>query len=347
MSTPVLEVPGRLSYSSVSTYAECGEKWRLTRGRGIKANSWYSTVGGKAVHTITELNDRRRLGADVEVPTFEAEFRREIAKEEGRGVLLKPSGKKQDTLSWHGGPNKKDIDWWLHYGPIVVDLWEQWRDEHPAWEILMLPGPDGTTVPAIEVEFYIQIGEEWVLGYIDRVFVETETNTVVIVDLKGGKLPESQLQLGDYGVGLMEQHGVQATLAAYWYAFQPRDTVKTTVEVPVFEDDGAIPPTPALYKSGPRKGLPKMTTQTTTTAAPLASRLSEPVDLALYNREYMLARYEMARAGIMAGVFLPNVTSLCRGCGVRKWCRAVGGERAVTMPAQELFISKKELTPRS
>lgn len=356
-----LVVPNRLSYSSAAKYAECGEKWRLTYGRGVTEGSWYASVAGSTIHHITELNDRLRLavGRAVETdydpttalpvprpaPTFKEEFLRRIAEEEAAGVKLKASGKKTEEIGWTGGPNKKDIAWWLHYGPQYVQQWEVWRDEHTDLEILMLDGPEGPgTVPAIELEFYVKIGEEWVRGYVDRVFRDKVTGDIIIVDIKSGKTPPGQLQLGDYGVGLREAFGIKADYGCYWIVWNRANIpAKTEIrDVPVLLEDGS----PYLYKTGARKGEPKTIKETVVLEegrpGGLASKLTDPVDLRLYSKEFMVARYEMARDGIMAGVFMPNVTSMCNSCGVKKFCRAYGGEQAVRFPVRELFIRAKE-----
>lgn len=338
-----LVVPNRLSYSSASKYAECGEKWRLEYGRGITSGSWFATVGGKAVHSITELNDRVRLGIEgITVPTFKEEFLKLLAAEQAEGVKHKASGTKLVELGWTGGPNKKDVEWWLEYGPKMVLAWETWRNEHPELEILILE--DGT--PAIELEFRIEIGEETVLGYVDRIFIDKTTGNIIIVDLKTGKTPAGQLQLGDYGVGMLEQYGVQADYGCYWVAWWKKGEAAVTEvrDVAQLDEQGE----PILYKSGERKGQPRTKKETVeispATPGEMASKLTDPVDLRFYSKEFMVARYEMARDGIMAGVFMPHVTSMCKnGCGVRKWCRAAGGENGVLVPVRELFIREKEV----
>lgn len=338
----VLTVPNRLSYSQVSKYSECGNRYRLEYGRGIKGGSWFATVAGKVLHEITEIRDMNRLIAEglvegevQEVPEFEPMFRAAVAEEQAKGVELKPSGKEQETVSLYGGPNKKDLDWWLIFGPLFLELYERWRDGSE-WQIAFVE-VDGVQVPAIELEFKLTIGEEAVVGYVDRVFWDPAINEYIIVDLKTGALPVGKLQLGDYRVGLLEQYGIDCPYGVYFYMAQ-RKPQTTEVDEPQLAEDGS----PVLFKSGPRKGQPKTKKVKTIVPAEPEGRITAPVSLHAWSREFMEARYAMARRGVMAGVFMPNVTMLCKGCGVRRYCAAVGGDRAVLVPHEELFITQRE-----
>lgn len=257
----------RLSYSSLSTYAECGERWRLERGYGLGRSTWYATVAGSAIHEITE-----QIDLDQEVWEFKRLFDQMLDREEQNGVEVKPSGRKLSNIGKMGGPNKKDYDWWLIYGPQYVENYRMWR-KLTGWELIDMP--DGK--PAVEVPITVNMGGGTHLGYIDRVFV-TPDGELVVVDIKTGATPVSKLQLGVYAVALWKEFGLLAELGAYWMA-----------------GDGEV---------------------------------TGPFLLSNYTEEWIDHQYEMAWAGINAGVFLPNVTAMCKGCGVRDWCRAVGGQRA-------------------
>jgi hypothetical protein len=58
-------------------------------------------------------------------------------------------------------------------------------------------------------------------------------------------------------------------------------------------------------------------------------------DLSIYSDEYVQHLYAMARKGIDAAVFLPNITSMCKACPVAEYCRAVGGKKASLIPVVE------------
>ncbi|WNV90327.1 PD-(D/E)XK nuclease family protein [Umezawaea sp. Da 62-37] len=284
-----IQVPGRLSYSSLSSYAECGERWRLERGHKLNASTWFATVAGSAVHEITEAHDLVEIGRRSDaVPEFKPVFDGLLAKERELGREVKPSGKKLKKIGPGGGPNKRDYDWWLIYGPLYVEKWLAWKAASD-WKIAILP--DGEV--GVEVVINEDMADESFLGFIDRVYI-TPDGQVVIVDLKTGSVPMSTLQLGSYAVGLSRKYGISAEWGAYWMA-----------------GDGEL------------TGLK---------------------DLTIYSDEYIDEQYAMAWRGIRNGVFLPNITALCRGCGVRDFCRAVGGMRSNELPIRDDLILSPPVT---
>lgn len=295
MTATEITAPSRLSYSSLASYAECGERWRLERGFKIKSGTWWSSVAGTAIHELTELYDRgelklpsqekklspseaAELDADFIRKAFERRLDRAEMKARERDGEIKPSGKVRKGFTKDGGPNKKDREWWLLFGPDYVRRYIEWRTL-TRWEVAIMP--DGRL--AIELPVTVDIGGDPQLGFIDRVFI-TPQGDIVIVDLKNGNAPTSTLQLGVYRVALWKAYGIEAHFGTYWMG-----------------SDGEVT---AMH------------------------------DLKEYTEEYIDALFSMAWRGIRAGVFLPNVTSLCRGCGVRDWCRAQKGKLADKLPVE-------------
>lgn len=281
-----VQIPSRLSYSSVSTYMDCGEKWKLERGYKLNESTWFATVAGSAIHQITEYIDLAELGHyGGRIPTFAEEFDRRLAEEAAKGVEVKASGKKLVNMSKSGGPNKKDYAWWLIYGPIAIENWIAWK-RNTDWMLALLP--DGR--PGIEVSIRQPIGGGEHLGFIDRVYI-TPDGQIVVVDIKSGNVPKSILQLGVYRVGLEREHGLLADLGAYWMG-----------------GDGDL--------AGIR-------------------------DLSHLTPEWIDAQYEMAWTGIKAGIFLPNVSSMCSGCSVGSYCRANGGILSGEIPVRTKMLENK------
>jgi hypothetical protein len=292
-----MKEPSRLSYSSLNSYAECGERWRLERGHKLNKSTWFATIAGSAVHAITEAIDLDELGLyqegysarededlykiyNGEIPTFKQEFDRLLDIEEENGVKVKPSGKVAKSITLNGGPNKKDYDWWLTRGPEMIEAWMEWKVES-GYTIATMP--DGT--PGVEVVLDVPFADEKQLGFIDRVMFDSD-GELVIIDLKMGDLPKSKLQLGNYKVALERKYGIRAKFGAYWMG-----------------KDGQLTPL---------------------------------TDLSVYTAPYLDSLYGQVWKGIRAGVFLPNVTSMCNGCGVKDYCRAVGGNKAITIPLVEV-----------
>lgn len=225
-----VEEPGRLSHSSLSTYSECGERWRLERLYGVRSSTWFATVAGSAVHEITEAIDLRDLGLyEGGIPSFKDKFDALLVEESLKEITVKPSGKKLVNFGHNGGPNKKDYDWWLKFGPKYVEAWCDWR-VRTGWSIAVLDGK-----PAIELPLTAPMGGDTRLGMIDRVFVrpgEGGEDEYIIVDLKTGNDPDSNLQLGDYRVGLLREYGIDVSVGAYWSA--SKGDLVTEVDLTVF-----------------------------------------------------------------------------------------------------------------
>lgn len=215
--------PGRLSFSSVRTYTECGERWRFERLYGVNESTWFATVGGSVVHEITEQYDRGLVEV-VDAATFKDVFDAMLADVEH--LEVKPSGKVLKSNGPNGGPHKKDYDWWLEFGPQMVDAWRSWR-ARTDWELVTLPGGE----PAIEVPLECNVGGDTFRGYIDRVFRRPD-GEYVVVDIKTGA-DSGLLQLGTYRVGLKRQYGIDASLGGFWSPF--KDDV-WTYDLSVFSD---------------------------------------------------------------------------------------------------------------
>ena len=311
-----IKSPSRLSFSSVSTYGECGELWRLTRGFKKASNSWWANVGGSTVHELTELHDKGELPEWGESPegVWSTTFSKHEAEYEG--VELLPSGDKRlNELTFRGGPNGKDREWWMHYGPQFVEAYIEWREEQS----------ESFQIIAIEHPFEQVVGGELMIGHIDRVEIHRPTGALFIRDIKTGA-SGGYLQLAGYREGFYRETGMLAD----WGDMIKFRWETEKVEVPLLDDDG----NPVLYVRGAKKGQPKMTTEDRGRVVCVTSR---PTDFTGYTTEYVENVYQMARRGIEAGVFMPNARNNCTSCGVRNYCRAYGGDEGLTFPAKSVI----------
>ena len=247
--------------------------------------TWFATIAGSAIHEITEQWDRFELmglSPQEQVlfsPSFAEVFTPLLDEAEAEGTEVKPSGRVTKEVTESGGPNKKDRDWWLHWGPIYLQRWMAWKAEF-GWKVMTMP--DG--LPGIELGFDITVGGERVVGFIDRVY-ESDQTGITVFDLKSGAVPAGSLQLKTYDLGLKGAYGIEADWGMFW------------------------------SPGGDDKG-----------------KLSSPVDLRSWPDERVEDMYYKAMRGIEAGIFLPQVTSMCRGCTVRRYCWAVAGEKAEELP---------------
>ena len=213
MSKKLEVITGRnyLSYSSMSSWLECGKRFELERVYNApQTGAWYF-LGGNAVHKASEYLD---LGeTDDSHAAWSRAWAEELANVEP-GTEIKAGGRK--SKQW---PDKENKDWWEYHGPQFVESWRLWTQEkfREGWTWLH-HGPND--VPAIEVPVQFEFEDVLVKGYIDRVMVDPN-GQVIVVDLKtGSREPNSSLQLAIYALGLQRNIGVTASLGGYWMARQ-------------------------------------------------------------------------------------------------------------------------------
>lgn len=139
------------------------------------------------------------------------EFNRYVDEELAKypqGTEFRAGGRK--TKQWPDGEN---LDWWREDGPEQIKGYIQWRESNPNLELAVLAGK-----PAVEVEVSAIVHDTLTLrGFVDRVFVDTTTGAMLIVDLKTGRnSPASPLQLGFYRMALQQTLGVDVPQGAYY-----------------------------------------------------------------------------------------------------------------------------------
>lgn len=200
-----------LSHSSLSTWVDCGERFRLERVVGVpRQKAWY-LVGGSAFHTATELLDKGEVThpGNAWAQAWAKQVEQELAGVDYADV--RAGGRK--SKEW---PDKETDAWWVVNGPLMVQQYVQWRDSmfDQGWQ--WFPLPDGS--PAVEVPIQIELGEVLVKGFIDRVMVSPD-GELVVNDLKtGSHTPASTLQLGIYALGVERHFGVRPILGGYYMA---------------------------------------------------------------------------------------------------------------------------------
>lgn len=209
--TPPVGAPPYTSYSQLTTYAQCGEKYRLTRIVGLTDGYAWWNFAGTAVHTATEWYD---LGSTPGL-TFDPEqaFNTALDDELEKAGYTRASADEDETIRASRGQTQ---EWWRREGPGMVAAWVKWREE-TGWRIW-----EGAQELGVEYKLDVQLDpddpESRVLAYLDRIFVDGD-GQLVIVDLKSGaRRPDSSLQLGVYRAALLAQDGVHADLGGYWMA---------------------------------------------------------------------------------------------------------------------------------
>lgn len=228
-------LPGTTSYSQVNSFNRCGWAYALERVMGFPSQPNWAAVGGSGVHAATEWWDRETLKGnwttdrDQITAAFTAAFEDAITAQVKRSGFqpedFRATGTRAKSLTKSGGPNKKDRDWWMHYGPEMCMAWVTWRQSTP-WELADIGDTFGIEVP-VELP---SVGGKPLKGFIDRVFT-VPTGDMVIVDLKTGQEPDDTKQLGTYADAMEKQYGERPAFGTYWMG----DTGGTTVPEPLSE----------------------------------------------------------------------------------------------------------------
>jgi putative RecB family exonuclease len=195
-----------VSHSAMTTWLNCGWNYYLSRVQNVAENPSYWLVGGKSVHTCTEIYD---LGDYIGDFNPQEVFLNQWNKEyelSNNGMPFRAGGRATKAY-----PNKEDASWWLAEGPKMVDFWVQWREASGYQPFIM---PDGR--PAVETELLDEIKGVKVRGYLDRLMVSPEGELTVIDIKSSSKPPSSNAQLGIYATLVDKIFGIRPTKGAYW-----------------------------------------------------------------------------------------------------------------------------------
>jgi hypothetical protein len=209
----LFELTGKswLSYSAVSSYHDCGERFRLERIVNVpQAPAWWF-AGGSGVHEATEVFDRQvdagsseRDALAAALVKFQDYMNTEVAK--NPGATWRAGGR-----ATKANPNKEDGTWWSINGPLMVETYAQWRHQ-TEWELWREPD---TGEPGIELVYTVDFpGEVTSVGAIDRLFVVD--GELKIVDLKSGSRTPPPLQLGEYACAIELKYGYRPRIGTYY-----------------------------------------------------------------------------------------------------------------------------------
>lgn len=214
------------SVSQLTTYAQCGESYRLSKVAKAPERPTAWSIHGSAVHygiEEYELSGR----------TVTAEQAQELALDYYDKGISEQLEENPDYARWLTGGNKKgetDIadrrKLVSDQTKIYIDYAEAHSDEWRVWPV----GPKGM---ACELEFTIDIGGVKVLGYIDQIR-EYRDGRIAPIDIKTGtKDPGSAMQLGVYAKAIEENMGVRPESGAFFF---PRIQRNGTLKGEVWHD---------------------------------------------------------------------------------------------------------------
>lgn len=196
-----------LSFSTMTQYLECGERFRLERVERVPRGQAWWFFGGNAFHKATELLDRGVIkSAD--------DAWHEAWLEQMANVVdlnrVQAGGRKTREF-----PRGEDGVWWMTHGPLLVERYVRWRSERrlAGWSLATV-----NSEPGIEIPFRVEFDGVPVQGVIDRLWMNGDGEHIVVDYKAGSKAPSNLTQLGIYGVALAKQHGIDVKSGAYYLA---------------------------------------------------------------------------------------------------------------------------------
>jgi CRISPR/Cas system-associated exonuclease Cas4 (RecB family) len=210
----VSDGPSYRSHSQLTTYMECPTKYKLKYLEGVKEKPSIWLPGGTAFHSATEHYDRGDVGRTGIAAAFVEEFDKEVAVMEEASGLARDEFRAAGRVS-KANPLKENWTWWRDAGQSMALEYVDWRENNTHLEIMEIDGRD-----MIEAEFLPILEGVAVKMYLDRLFVDTNTGSAIIVDLKTGATTPPDLQLGVYRVGVQKLLGLTVDYGAFYKARQ-------------------------------------------------------------------------------------------------------------------------------
>lgn len=211
----LLELTDRdyVSYSSASTYLECGEKYRLQKIQRVESSPAFWFAGGSAFHEASELFDvlletGQTVSAAANAAVEKFHHYLDQAFEQDKDKVWRAGGRA--TKQW---PHKEDGNWWRQEGESMVRTYITWR-QSTRWPLWMTPDEN---LPAIELVYGIDFpGGVKSVGAIDRIFVPE--GQMVMLDLKTGSRVPPPIQLGEYAAACEVKWGVRPQVGTFYMA---------------------------------------------------------------------------------------------------------------------------------
>lgn len=236
MTVTMLDQTGRdyLSFSSLSTYADCGERFYWERVRSVRTDQGWWLPAGSAFHTASEWLDRGTT-LTPELAWSDA-FRMELNRLDE--LPTKAGGRASKEF-----PNKEDADFWNAKAPQWLADYVNWRNQmfDAGWSWLQVRGEDAIEVPVTATLFDVEVK-----GFIDRIMVSPD-GEVHVVDIKTGSREPASLQLNVYQHLLEVVHDVHASHGAYYMARKGTTTEPKSLSISM--------ETIARYFASAKKGI--------------------------------------------------------------------------------------------
>lgn len=276
----------------------CGEQFRLTRVLKVPERPQWASIGGTAVHRMTEDEDRARFDPSHGVLSWEDYWQEALDETKARHPEFDESEYRASGRVSKAWPDKEGPEWWAENGPKFVKAWRTWLD-YSGLEIWEYPDHEGTLTPCIEYEV---MADSWwandgrtpgvpplyVKNVIDRILWDPIAGDLYIVDLKSGSMtPQWPRQMALNNLGFKQTEACPHERGAHWAGFW------------------------SARKGGIVNGLEE----------------NGWTNLWIYDDNWLWDQVRIAREIRDQHLFLAQPSNLCTSaCGVRPYCRAMGGD---------------------
>lgn len=180
-----------LSWSRVSTYLQCGEKYRLSYIADAERRPQGPFIGGIAVHEAIEAAERGGHCEDREWVSnrFQTEFTATMRRIAPDPSLIRWGGRKTKDH-----PNGEDEAWWRAVGPMMMRRYVLTREEDRESGISLVP----STIEA-RLRTETPAGRAW-QGVFDAFAFADSDGAMVIRDWKTGVYTPDAMQLASYAL---------------------------------------------------------------------------------------------------------------------------------------------------
>ena len=193
-----ISMPTHISFSSMNDWLDCGHRYYLSRMTETEQQPQWMFIGGKLVHTASEVWDR--FGGDLD-GIWNSEWQKALDQVEKDGFSL-------DQIKVN--MKNEDVTWWYENGRKMLDRHVRFTSEN---QVNVLP--NGT--PAIELDLSCEVNGVEVKMFADRLTTSLVSGNASVTDIKTGRAnPKMPLQLAFYRYGLKKKYGIEVDYGSYW-----------------------------------------------------------------------------------------------------------------------------------
>lgn len=207
------------SVSQLKEYEQCPYRYYLHRKKKAREKPAAWLPQGLGVHEAAEFWEKSGRTASVAETT--TVFGESYAKHTNRLTADTPNLK----YWFRSGPydGERDIERRFKIGWEQTEKYIEYYTEKKPKETIF-QADDGTL--ACEFPFEVQLGDVWVRGFVDQIVWNPDSKSWVVRDVKTGKSPGDEKQLGMYRVAAKKVFDIDAETGDYWMAKSGKPTIE-------------------------------------------------------------------------------------------------------------------------